>query len=165
MVVLKEQSPGQTALEDFIDVESTEVDPTVAPSSDGADEGNPPIGETIQEELPEEPRRQIIIIPSQFSLNEEILLSNMGEFAEMAFANNLFGGQLYFTRSQAIEVGSALLQIAGKMTGPKELARMQAEAEAKAAAADLSVVVRDTTLVGPDGVSPLRGTTTAEQRV
>lgn len=146
MVALPEQSPGQTKLEDFIDVESEEVDPTTAPtvSDSEADGGTPgPV------------QRQVLVLPGQYAVNEEVLDTQGGQYAEIGFGTPVFGGQLYFTRAQCIQIGSDLLQIAGKMTPPKVI-KAQAEAASR-----LTVVEDNKTLVGLDG-SPL---TTADMRV
>ena len=149
MVALPEQSPGQTTIDDIIDIEPV-------------NEGETPDESAYYNEDPPSPQRQVLILPGQYAVNEEVLLSSGGEFAELGFGTPVYGGQLYFTRSQCLEIGSALIQIAGKMIPPKVLKQMAEEREAQASAAkDLVVVERDTSLVDPAG-KPL---TTKDMRV
>jgi hypothetical protein len=98
----------------------------------------------------EAPRqRQVVVVPGAYDLNDDLLTTPAGEFAELSYGCPNHAGLLYLTRAQMIELGGHLLTLAGKMKSPKDLEREAATPPA------LAVVERDTTLVGPDGVTPL----------
>jgi hypothetical protein len=120
-----EQSPGQTTIDEVID-----VDPV----------NEPDVSEVGPDPAPEA-QRQVIIIPGQYSFNSEILSTEGGEFVEFGYGTPIHGGQLYFTRSQLVALGAEMLQLAGKMIPPKQVAK----------ASKLALVERDKQLVDPAG--------------
>lgn len=117
---LPEQSPGQMTIDEALE--------EAAIASPEAPESLPP------------PVRQVIVLPGQYSFNDEILETEMGQFVEFGYGTPIHGGQLYFNRSQLLAIGSEMLQKAGKMTPPKVLAKAEKAAQ-KLAEGGLSLPV------------------------
>jgi len=112
------------------------------PSEESGAIAAPAGGDDVVEDVPGSegpiPRRQVVIIPGAYQINEEVMRTEAGEFVELGFGNPVYGGQLYFNRSQLVEIGSKMLQLAGQMIPPKVLQRLQ-------------VVEQDKVLVAPNG--------------
>lgn len=99
-------------------------------------------------------QRQVIVIPGQYTFNPEILKTEAGEFVEFGYGTPVHGGQLYFNRSQLVALGSAMLQLAGRMTPPKDVARQERAPESPTGASQGTpegTVDPMARLVGPAG--------------